>query len=259
MGCGPGPADSWTLTDWFENIYLRTAGPKKYERLFAGHVPFTDASVVRAVRLMLRIINNEYVLGGVRGALDTSWTDAIANVYGRETKAQLYMEGGFIGQIVLGQLNTSLRPGVTIDSIPWPTIDTRFRNEMIGGADFAVALTNTPAVRQFLLYLSSPAAGKTWASAGEVTGSWSISPDRLVPRATYANPLVGNEAHQVATANSFQFDGSDELPGSLGVTWATALQSIVKTPGTLRQTIQRQARKAFRSTQATTPALRPSR
>jgi alpha-glucoside transport system substrate-binding protein len=249
VGCGPGAADSWTLTDWFENIYLRTAGPKKYERLFAGRVPFTHASVVHALKLMLQIVNNQYVLGGVRGALDTSWGDAIANVFGREAKAQLYMEGGFIGQIVLGQLNTSLRPGVTIDSMPWPTIDARFRNEIIGGADFAVALTNTPAVRQFLLYLSSAAAGKTWASAGEVTGSWSVSPNRLVPRTSYANPLVGNEAHQVANANSFQFDGSDELPGSLGVTWASALQSIIKTPAGLRQTLsrfQRQARKAFR-------------
>jgi ABC-type glycerol-3-phosphate transport system substrate-binding protein len=118
VGCGPGPADSWTLTDWFENIYLRTAGPKKYERLFTGGIPFTNASVVHALRLMLQIVNNQYVLGGVRGALDTTWTDAIANVFGRETKAQLYMEGGFIGQIVLGQLNTALRPGVTIDSTP---------------------------------------------------------------------------------------------------------------------------------------------
>ena len=28
-----GAADGWTLTDLFENIYLRTAGPEKYDQL----------------------------------------------------------------------------------------------------------------------------------------------------------------------------------------------------------------------------------
>ena len=43
---GAGPQQSqWTLTDWFENIYARTAGPAKYQRLFTGKLPFTDPSV----------------------------------------------------------------------------------------------------------------------------------------------------------------------------------------------------------------------
>ncbi len=28
-----GGADGWTLTDLFENIYLRQAGPEKYDQL----------------------------------------------------------------------------------------------------------------------------------------------------------------------------------------------------------------------------------
>src|ERR671936_1250974 len=43
---GLGAGDSWTLTDWFEEIYLRqTGGPEKYDQLFSGKLPWTDASV----------------------------------------------------------------------------------------------------------------------------------------------------------------------------------------------------------------------
>src|SRR3954470_21444212 len=31
---GLGASDSWTLTDWFENIYAKQAGPEKYDQLF---------------------------------------------------------------------------------------------------------------------------------------------------------------------------------------------------------------------------------
>jgi alpha-glucoside transport system substrate-binding protein len=248
VGCGPGPEDSWTLTDWFENIFLRTAGPARYERLFAGRLPFTDRFVAHAVRLMLQIVNDKSTLGGTKAALTTSWIDALSSVFGRAAKAELYMEGGFVGQIAVGQLNTALRPGLTIGSMPWPTINPRLSNATVGGADFAVALDNNAVARKLLLYLSSSAAGKVWASAGRVTGSWSVSPNRLVPRALYANALVANEAHQVANAQSFEFDGSDELPGNLSETWAATLQDIVKAPARLKQTLShfgREAQRAF--------------
>jgi alpha-glucoside transport system substrate-binding protein len=43
-----GAKGSWTLTDWFENIYLLQAGPDKYDQLFSGEIAFTDASVTQA-------------------------------------------------------------------------------------------------------------------------------------------------------------------------------------------------------------------
>src|SRR5207248_2845779 len=40
-----GGADGWTLTDLFENIYLRQAGLHKYEALAAHKMKWTDPSV----------------------------------------------------------------------------------------------------------------------------------------------------------------------------------------------------------------------
>ncbi|HSI98460.1 MAG TPA: extracellular solute-binding protein, partial [Gaiellaceae bacterium] len=93
--------DAWTLTDWFENVYLRTAGPWRYDALFAGKLPFDDPSVLAALRRMTRILRDEYVAGGISGALATSFPDALEHVFGREPRAQLYMEGGFVGPLAL--------------------------------------------------------------------------------------------------------------------------------------------------------------
>ena len=54
LGLGTGP-DTWTLTDWFESIYLRQAGAEKYDQLFAGTLPWTDPSVQTAVDTMKEV------------------------------------------------------------------------------------------------------------------------------------------------------------------------------------------------------------
>ena len=109
---GAGPSQSqWTLTDWFENIYARTAGPAKYQALFTGKLKFTDPSVANAARIMTQIINNKYVLNGVQGVLGQSFVGGIGDVFGTSAKAQLYFEGGFVGGIATQQVNTNLKAG----------------------------------------------------------------------------------------------------------------------------------------------------
>src|SRR5690606_30760712 len=44
-----GAADGWVLTDWFENVYLRTAGPDLYDQLATHEIPWTDPSVTDAL------------------------------------------------------------------------------------------------------------------------------------------------------------------------------------------------------------------
>ena len=85
-----------------ENVYLRTAGPTKYQQLFTGKLKFTDPSVGKAIRQMLQILNNKYLVGGVQGALGTAFTDGIGRVFGKKPSAQLYFEGGFVGGIAIG-------------------------------------------------------------------------------------------------------------------------------------------------------------
>jgi alpha-glucoside transport system substrate-binding protein len=226
VGAGPNQSQ-WTLTDWFENIYARTAGPAKYMQLFTGKRKFTDPSVVKALKYMVQIINNKYVLNGVQGVLGQSFQGSIGDVFGKNAKAQLFFEGGFVGGIATQQVNTSLKPGKTIDDFPWPTIVKKLDSPVVGGADFAAAFKDSPEVRQFLKYISTPAAGRIWVSTNAVS-----SPNRRVPGSAYPSLLGRKEAAQLAGAKTFLFDGSDLLPGAFGDTWGFALQNVIQHPST---------------------------
>ena len=62
-----GRDSSWTLTDWFEQIYIRTAGGDNYDKLFSGELPFNDATVKEALEIMLQQVNDENVLRASTG------------------------------------------------------------------------------------------------------------------------------------------------------------------------------------------------
>jgi ABC-type glycerol-3-phosphate transport system substrate-binding protein len=238
-----GAKDSWTLTDWFENVYVRTAGPAKYNSLFTGKLKFTDGSVKTAIGNMVQILNNKYLAGGVQGALGTGFVDGIGRVFGSNAKAQLYMEGGFVGGIAVQQVNTKLKPGKTIDSFPFPTINAKFGSPLVGGGDLAAAFKDSADVRSFLKYISSPEAGTIWVSTGAI-----VSPNKQVKAKAYPNVLVRKEAAQVATAKVFRFDGSDLLPGDLANEWGAALQNAIQKPGTVSKILsdfQKKADKEF--------------
>ncbi|HSH78305.1 MAG TPA: extracellular solute-binding protein [Herpetosiphonaceae bacterium] len=230
VGAGKKPwsiagKDGWTLTDWFENIYVRTAGPEKYDQLFGGTLPFTDPSVVQALEQMATIVaNEEYVAGGREGALGTAFVDGIGRVYGQNADAELYFEGGFVGGIAMKDVNTSLTPGETIDFFPFPTIGSS-GNVLVGGGDLIVAFQDTPQVREFLRYLISQEAGETWISSGSI-----VSPNKQVSPESYPDELSQKEAEQVLGAEVFRFDGSDIMPGTLADEWGTALQGVLEAP-----------------------------
>jgi alpha-glucoside transport system substrate-binding protein len=225
---GDGPSQSqWVLTDWFESIYARMFGPAKYQALFTGKIPFTDPSVVAALKTMVQIVNNKYVLNGIQGMLGQTFTGGIADVFGTNAKAQLYYEGGFVGGIAIGQVNTALQPGVTINDFPWPTIVKKWGSPVTIGGDYAVAFKDSPEIRQFLQYITSAAAGKIWVSTGAI-----ISPNRQVTGSSYPNILVRKEGAQLAAAKTVLFDGSDQMPGAFGDTWGFALQKVAQNPST---------------------------
>jgi alpha-glucoside transport system substrate-binding protein len=222
---GAGPANSeWVLGDWVENIYARAFGPTKYKALFTGKLPFTDPSVTTAIRYMAQIINKNYVLGGIKGVLGSTFGDGIGDVFGPKPKAELYYEGGFVGDIAIGQVNPTLKIGKTIDDFPWPTINPKWDNPVTIGADYAVAFKDNPKVKEFLRYITSEEAGEIWASAGTAV------PNKLVPGSAYQNRLTRQEAAQLASAKTVLFDGDDQMPGSFEDIWCFGLQKAIKNP-----------------------------
>ena len=238
-----GAQDSWTLTDWFENIYVRQNGTERYQQLFEGELEFTDESVARALETMTGLLNNETVAGGIDGALGTGFVDGIGQVFSPQPRAELYMEGGFVGGIALADVNPDLEPGENIDFFPFPPIDDQHGNPLVGGGDIAAAFVNNEDVARLMEYLASPEAGRIWVSTGAI-----VSPNQGVEADAYPNPLVRKEAEQVAGADAFVFDGSDLLPGALAEDWGTLLQNVLRNPDRIQQELeqfQQQAQDAF--------------
>ncbi|HEV8687934.1 MAG TPA: extracellular solute-binding protein [Gaiellaceae bacterium] len=238
-----GAKDSWNLTDFFENIYARSAGPDKYKQLFGGDLSFDDQSVKDALKMMTDVLNNQTLVGGVDGALGTTFVDAIGQEFSTNPKAHLFAEGGFVGGITLSDVNPKRKPGKDMDFFEWPTIDEANGNPLVGGGDITAAFVNNEDVAKLIEYLSSPEAGKIWVSTGAI-----VSPNKGVAADAYPNPLVRKEADQVKNAEVFVFDGSDLLPGALGDDWGTLLQSVLKSPSKADKELtsfQTQAKDAF--------------
>jgi alpha-glucoside transport system substrate-binding protein len=218
---GLGASDSWTLTDWFENVYAKQAGPEKYDQLFSGKLPWTDASVTSAVDLMKQAIKEDFVAGGITAALGRSFTDGIGQAFSANPTAVIYYEGGFVGGIATGQTNTALKVGESIDWFDFPAVGSG-KTVTIGG-DVIAAFTTKPGVKEFLNYMTSADSGAVWAGTGAI-----ISPIKSVPASAYPNDLAKREAAQVAGASAVRFDGSDLLPSGGGDQLGAALQTAIQ-------------------------------
>jgi alpha-glucoside transport system substrate-binding protein len=219
---GLGAGDSWTLTDWFEEIYLRqTGGPDKYDQLFNGKLPWTDPSVQATVDAMKQALKDDYVAGGIKAALGRTFTDGIGQVFSANPQALIYFEGGFVGGIATGQTNTALKVGDTIDWFDFPA--SSFGNAVEIGGDVISAFTTKPGVKEFVQYMTTSDAGSVWAATGAI-----ISPVKSVPASAYPNDLAKREAAQVAGASAVRYDGSDTLPSGGGDDMGAALQDAIQ-------------------------------
>jgi len=202
-----GAKDSWTLTDWFEEIYLRQNGADAYKKLFSADGDWTDPTVSKALSTMKEVLTDKNIPGGITGALGVAFTDGIAQVFGTTAKADLYYEGGFVGGIATGQTNTALEIGKTIDWFGFPTFGGPGDTAAEIGGDEIAALTTNPGVKEFIQFMTTADSGNTWAKTGAI-----ISPVKAVDASSYPNDLAKKEAAQVAGASAVVYDGSDTLP-----------------------------------------------
>jgi ABC-type glycerol-3-phosphate transport system substrate-binding protein len=89
-----GGADGWTLTDLFENIYLRQAGVSRYNLLTAHKIPWTDPTVTAALKTMAQVLGNtSNMAGGTSGAVQTDFPTSVNNVFQNPPKAAMVFEG----------------------------------------------------------------------------------------------------------------------------------------------------------------------
>jgi len=207
--CG---GSGWTLTDWFENIYLRTAGIDKYNALAKHSIPWTDPSVTAAFQDMQKIFDPANMVGGSAGAVSTPFPDCVGQAFGSSSKAAMLYEGDFVASVI-PTVNSAMQPATGFDFFPFPSINNS-PPSVSGGGDVAVMLKDTPQARALIKYLASPDAGRIWAHLGGFT-----SPNKNVPLSVYPDDISRRAAQQLVNAgDNVVFDMSDQAPAAFGGT-----------------------------------------
>ena len=223
-----GASDAWTLTDWFENIYVRVAGPENYLKLFVTHeIEWTDPSVVEAMEAFRQIVDpaDEKLAGGVDGTLSTDFITA-ANLVFRpdDPAAEMYYEGGFVGGIIASNF-PDLTPIEDFNAFLFPAINEMYGTPVVGGGDLLVAFADRPEVAEFFEWMAGTTGNEIWAGTGAI-----VSPNKNVSLDIY-NAVGAIDAEQVANASAFVFDGSDLAPSALGGdAMFTGLQDFLAEP-----------------------------
>jgi ABC-type glycerol-3-phosphate transport system substrate-binding protein len=239
-------ADGWTLTDLFENIYLRTAGPDKYDQLAKHEIPWTDQSVKDALTEMAKLFSNEQnVAGGISGALQTDFPTSVSNVFTDPPKAAMVIEGDFVQGVITD--STDAQPETDFNVFPFPAVNEGEENVVVGGGDMVVMFKDTPAAQELVKYLATPEAAEIWAARGGFS-----SPNQGVSEDVYPDPLTQQTATALAEAETFRFDMSDLAPAAFGGTpgqgeWKI-LQDFLRSPDDVNGTAQKleqAAAKAF--------------
>jgi alpha-glucoside transport system substrate-binding protein len=237
-----GGGAGWVLTDLFENIYLRQAGPDKYDQLSRHQIPWTDASVKDALRTMARVLSDRSMIAG--SVTQTSFVQSVDNVFKNPPAAAMVMEGDFVP----GSATQRAEPVRDYNAFPFPAIGGS-QAAVVGGGDVVVMLKDTPQAKELVKFLASPEAAEIWARLGGFS-----SPNRNVNASTYPDEVTRNNATALAQAQVFKFDMSDLAPAEFGGTpsrgeWAL-LQQFADNPSDvdgIANQLEQAAAAAFRS------------
>jgi ABC-type glycerol-3-phosphate transport system substrate-binding protein len=238
-----GGADGWTLTDLFENIYLRSAGPEKYDQLSTHDIPWTDQSVKDALTEMAKILGDtKNIVGGTSGALQTDFPTSVTNVFSAQPKGAMVMEGDFVP----GAVDHGLEPETDFNVFAFPPIGES-GNVVVGGGDTVVMFKDSPAAQELIKYLASSDAAEIWAGRG---GFASLNKD--VDSSVYPDAITQTTAGAIGEAEVFRFDLSDLQPAEFGGTVGQGLfklfQDFLQNPDDvdgIAQQMETAAAKAF--------------
>ncbi|MFJ8943085.1 ABC transporter substrate-binding protein [Streptomyces sp. NPDC102395] len=232
-----GGADGWTLTDWFENVYLSQAGPEKYDRLAKHEIKWTDPSVKDALTALAQVWGKkDYVAGGAAGALQTDFPASVTQTFtgGDQPKAAMVYEGDF-AQVNIVQAGVKVGTGAKV--FPFPKAgDTA---PVVSGGDAAVILKDSEGAQALATFLASPDAAAIQAKLGGY-----LSPNKNLDPSVYPNDVQRKIAESlVAAGDDFRFDMSDQAPQAFGGTpgkgeWK-ALQDFLKNPADVAGTQRR--------------------
>ncbi|MDI2098840.1 ABC transporter substrate-binding protein [Ruicaihuangia caeni] len=206
-GISIGADVGWPLTDWFENVYLRTAGGDKYDQLTKHEIPWTDPSVAEALTVLGTLFGSDLV---EPGAAQRTFPESVTEVFGADPKAGTVYEGDFVAGNITDDGNSTV--GENALFYDFPSVNGS-APAVMGGGDVAVAFVDDDVTAAFMAFLASPEAAEEWVPNGGLT-----SPNTAVDTSKYPDDVSRKIAEALTGAETFRFDMSDLTPSAFGGT-----------------------------------------
>jgi alpha-glucoside transport system substrate-binding protein len=221
VGAESGGATGWVLTDWVEDVVLRTAGAETYDKWVAHTIPFNDPAIVSAVNAVGDIIkNDDFVLGGAESIPSTSFQEAGLPLL--DGGCFMHRQASFYGnQFPEG---TTKGPDGQVNAFYLPTVKADDPKVMLGGGELITAFSDKPEVEAVAKYLTSA----EFADSRLALGNW-LSPNKKADISLVTDPLEQTFASLLASSDVFRFDGSDLMPGPVGAGtfWSEMVEWVV--------------------------------
>jgi alpha-glucoside transport system substrate-binding protein len=205
----------WVITDWIEDVLLRTAPLDVYDQWVAHEIPFDHPEVLEAADYVSQVLfTPDYVYGGTTG---------INSIWVGDTQTPMFAEGGpqcwmhkqatWITDFWPGapEGDPQFEAGVDSAFFYFPPIEEEFGSPVLGAGDQFVMFEDRPEVRALLEYLATPEAAQGWIEAGGF-----VSPNSSVPLDWYTNYKDSASAQIITQATALRFDASDSMPADVG-------------------------------------------
>jgi len=187
---------------------LRTTSAENYDKWVSGELPFTSDTVKNAVKKMSEVwSNDDYVYGGRKSIVTTSFGDAPKPMFDNPPKAWLHRQGNFITSF----FPSGLEAGVDYDWFYFPPIDEQYGNPVLVAGDILAMFNDRPEVRAVMEFFTTGESVKTWVQSGGM-----IAPMNDAKLEWYTTELDRRMAELIQNATTIRFDASDLMPGSVG-------------------------------------------
>ena len=219
----------WPMADFWQNVYLKTAGAQAYNALAAHTTKWTDPTVTTAFTTFGQLVGDPTNLaGGLQGSLANNYPECVDKVFpkpGAQPQAAMVFEGDFVtSEITANSSNytggttgaggaacttdASKTPCYNFFNFPAPAADSANQGAVQGAGDVAIMLNDTPQSEALIKYLAGPQGASIWAHLGGFA-----SPNNKVPSSSYPDSVTQADAKALVDATGFVFS-LDDLQGT---------------------------------------------
>jgi alpha-glucoside transport system substrate-binding protein len=219
---GPGTATGWELTDWVEEVLLKTEDPQVTNDWISHKITFSDPKIKAAFdKVGSLLFKDKYVDGGgaaivnadLKTVMDPMFTGDTATPGCWMQKIPVWYGPDFFPdkRTSGGDSKYKIGDDGDIGIFPFPTISDQFKGAE-GSADSFMVLNDRPEVRAFAEFLATPEGLEGWIKSVGV-----LSPNVKVPAEWYASNYKLKVANAIASgATAIGFDASDLMPPAVG-------------------------------------------